>query len=132
MADTVVFQIDGGSDWYKEITLKNDDGTLLNLAGCQAHMQVRPTSQSQTVLLDLSTAENSLQIDATTATISWNIPATQTATFQPQAGMPLSPTLDPTTSTFGVFDLLVKFPGGQITSFLSGQVVLKLGVTHPF
>lgn len=132
MADQATFVIDQGSDWIKVITLENDDGSVINLTGCEAHLQVRAYPESPTTVLDLSTAAGTLSINGSTGQISWDVPATQTAALSPSPGTASGFPQDGTIAPFGYYDLLVKWPNGQIEPYLSGQIVLKLGITHPF
>lgn len=130
MSDTAYFVIDQSSDWNIQIVLQNDDGTTMNLVGCQGYLQVRSTPQSTTTLIDISTAAGTMTLDGAAGQINWNVPASQTAGFQPQPGVALSSSLNQNTYSFGYFDLLIKWPNGHVTPYLSGQISLKLGVTR--
>lgn len=132
MSDSACFVIDQGSDWNIQIVLQNDDKTPMNLTGCQAWLQVRPMPQSETLLIDLSTEAGTITLDGPSAQLNWCVPAAQTATFQPQPGLPLGLSLNQNTFAFGYFDLLIKWPGGQVMPYLCGQISLKLGVTRLF
>jgi hypothetical protein len=132
MSDALTYVIPQGADWNQQVVLLNDDGTLMNLTGCQVHMQVRAFPGSPVVLLDLSTAAGTIKLNGPASQINWDVPGSQTASFQPQPGI-APPSLGvPGTVPFGYYDLRVQFPNGQIVSYLSGQILLQLGITIPF
>lgn len=130
MSDTATFIIDQGSDWNQQIVLQNDDGTPMKLVGCQAYLQVRSMPQSTTTLIDLSTAAGTMTLNGAAGQINWNVPASQTAGFQPQPGIAFGMAPNQNIYPLGCFDLLIKWPNGQVTPYLSGQISLKLGVTR--
>lgn len=132
MSDSAIFILVQGADWNQQLILQNDDGSLMNLTGCQVHMQVRAFPGSPVVLLDLSTAAGSITLNGPAAQINWDVPGSQTATFQPQPGVTPLSQMNPGTTPFGYYDLRVEFPSGQIVSYLSGQILLQLGITVPF
>jgi hypothetical protein len=51
-----------GSDWYRTLGLKLDDGSYLNTAGYTARMQIRASKESPTVLLELTTGNGRIQV----------------------------------------------------------------------
>ncbi|MEX3933249.1 hypothetical protein AB4Y32_15850 [Paraburkholderia phymatum] len=132
MTDTATFIINQGDSWVQQLILQNDDGSLMNLTGCQVHMQVRAFVGSPVVLLDLSTASGSITLNGAAAQINWNVPGTQTATFQPQPGVTPLSQMNPGTAPWGYYDLRIQFPSGEIVTYLSGQILLQLGITIPF
>lgn len=131
--DLIDFRIDQGADWNIQMVLKNDDGTLLNLTGCQVHMQVRAFPQSPVVLIDLSTANGSMTLNGQTAQLNWFVPGATTLNYQPKPGLlipnPLSPLI---VAQFGSHDIFIEWPGGQLTKYAAGQIFLSLDVTRPF
>jgi hypothetical protein len=132
MSDKATFIITQGDSWVQQLVLQNDDGSLMNLTGCQVHMQVRAFPGSPVVLLDLSTALGSITLNGAAAQINWNVPGSQTATFQPSPGVSPLSQMNPGTAPWGYYDLRIEFPNGQILSVLSGQILLQLGITIPF
>lgn len=132
MSDTVNFVIDQGSDWNQQIVFQNDDGSLMNLTGCQIRMQARAFLGSPVVLLDLSTTAGTITLNGAAAQINWIVPSSQTINFQPAASNAIGSASNSQVVNFGYFDLLIKWPNGQITPYLSGQILLKLCVTQPF
>lgn len=48
MAMTAYLDIDQGSDFAVTIDLENDDGTMMNLTGCQVYSQFRKSYSSST------------------------------------------------------------------------------------
>jgi hypothetical protein len=132
VSDVADFIIQQGCDWTQQFNFQNDDGSVLVLTGCQVHMEVRAFAGSPVVLLSLSTATDTITLDGPAGQINWDIPAAQTADFQPSAGLPLGSLFQPGTVFFGYYDLLIEFPNGQIIPYLSGRILLKLGITIPF
>ena len=132
MADVATFIIVQGANWTQQLVLQNDDGSLMNLTGCQVHMQVRAFPSSPVVLLDLSTASGSITLNGPSAQINWDVPGSQTANFQPSPGVTPLSQMNPGTAPWGYYDLRIEFSGGQIISYLSGQILLQLGITIPF
>ena len=53
-----------GSDKHIVLTLKNDDGSVINLTGYTANMQVRPRINSKNILDELTTTNNRIDIEA--------------------------------------------------------------------
>jgi hypothetical protein len=132
MADIANYLIPVGADWSQQLDLQNDDGTPMNLTGCQVRRQTRAFPGSPVVLLDLSTADGSITLNGYPARINWKVPASQTITLQSQPGFPatqLQPL--PNTAFFGYYDILIEYPDGSIPPpILSGQDLLQLGITH--
>lgn len=130
MADVLFFVIPQGANWKKQEVLKNDDGTPLNLTGCQVRLQVRPFPGSPTVLLDLSTQAGTITVNPTAGQINWNVPASQTQAFTQTKGIPLPAAFGPNCVAFGSYDLLVEWLNGEVTRYLYGQIALSLGTTE--
>lgn len=51
-----------GARYQRSVTAKNSDGTVMNLTGYSARMQIRPTVASNTILLEASTANGRITI----------------------------------------------------------------------
>ncbi len=74
-----------GDKFEQSIAAKNSDGTAKDLTGYSARMQVRATPESSTVLLEASTANGRISINAPggivtitvgadiTAPLNWNV-----------------------------------------------------------
>lgn len=129
MADVLFFVIEQGADWPIQLALKNDDGSVLKLTGCQVRLQVRRNPAATTVLLDLSTQAGTITLNGPAGQINWDVPASQTATFTQGPGT-CPPEFGPNCVSFGTYDLLVEWPNGQVTRELCGQIALSLGTTQ--
>lgn len=133
MADRLDFQIDQGGDWNVQIVLCNDDQSLMNLTGCQAHLACRAFPSSPVALIDLSTMAGTMMLNGPLAQLNWTIPGAQTALYTPQPAAFLVNTLaQPGVAPFGVYDLFVQMAGGQIIKYIYGQITLALSQTPPF
>ncbi|MGF6963034.1 hypothetical protein OKW43_000039 [Paraburkholderia sp. WC7.3g] len=133
MADQLDFVIDQGADWPVQLVLKNDDGSLMKLAGCQARLTCRAFPASPIVLIDLSTVAGTMTLNGLDAQINWTVPGAQTALYTPQSGAFVPNALMPQgTVPFGVYDLFIKTAGGQLIKYLCGKILLSLGETSPF
>jgi hypothetical protein len=130
VSDVLFYVIQQGADWNEQVELCNDDLSVMNLEGCSADLQIFQSPQNPTVLLDLSTADETITLDGAAGQINWLVPASQTAEFAPSPGL-LAPIFgfDPMLRPFGFYNLRVKWPNGQIFRELSGQVALSLGST---
>lgn len=130
--DYLIFVISQGADWIQQITLENSNGSAVDLTGCAVHMQVRPYPGSDFVQVDLSTAASTITItNPTGGVISWDVPGSQTGLLTPTLNRPIGE-WPLGTSLLGYYDLRVKFPNGQIFTYLTGKVYMRLGVTIPF
>lgn len=70
------FLIEAGATFSRELVYTNEDGTLFDLTGFTAELQVRETVSSATALLTVTPS-----IDVETATIDWGFTAAQTSTL---------------------------------------------------
>lgn len=132
MADQLNYTVTTGSDWVAQLVFQNDDGTPMNFTGCQAHLMVRAFPQSTVVLFDLSTAAGTMTLTPYPAQLNWDVPASQTSTFTPNPGPNFPLSQSSTGAFFGYYDLMVKSPNGEIIQYLSGQILLQIGITQPF
>ncbi|HEX7906880.1 MAG TPA: hypothetical protein VF534_02140 [Paraburkholderia sp.] len=128
--DKLFYKILQGADWNEQLEFCNDDGSVIDLTGGSADLQIIQSPQNPIVLLALSTAAGSMVLNGHTGRLNWLVPAIQTALFLPSPGM-LSPLFgfDPMLRQFGFFNARVKWSNGQIFRQLSGQVALSLGST---
>jgi hypothetical protein len=74
-----------GDKFELNVQAKNQDGTVKDLTGYTARMQVRPTPESSTILLEASTANGRISINApggivmisvgadVTSPLTWNV-----------------------------------------------------------
>jgi hypothetical protein len=129
MADVLFFVIDQGANWPTQLVLQNDNGTPLNLTGCQVRLQIRPFPGSSTLLLDLSTQDGSITVKPLLGQINWDVPVSETETFTQTKGITVPPVFGSNCVAFGSYDLLVEWPNGQVTRYLCGQVALSPATT---
>jgi hypothetical protein len=133
MPDTADFLLYQGSDWSQQIVLQNDDGSIFDLTGCQAHLKVKAFPQSPVILLDISSAAGTITITPAAGQLNWLVPASQTINFQASTAYPLIGTPPQGSAFFGYYDLLIEYPDGEIPPpYLSGRIFMQLGITPPF
>lgn len=133
MSDRIDFQIDQGADWNIQLVLQNDDGSLLNLSGCQAHLKCCAFPASPIALIDLSTTAGTMTLNGVAAQLNWIVPGAQTALYTPQpAAFLVNALAQPGVTPFGVYDLFVRMSGGQLVKYVYGQITLALSQTPPF
>ena len=77
--------IEIGARWYSPVVLKNKDGSVYDLTGAEARMQIRDADGE--LLVELSTANGRLQIDVATGRIERDIGATVTAAINADKGL---------------------------------------------
>lgn len=110
---SVNLTITQGSDFTYSFELSAEDGTIQDLTGYTAHMQIRPTSDSPVIILDLTTANNLLKIQ-TGGIVTMSIPAATTAAF---------------TFDSAVYDLEVTSPSSVVTRVTGGSISLIWNIT---
>ena len=76
MAFTVNLYVEAGATLSRTITYTNEDGTLFDLTGYSAQLQVRLTAPAPTAILTKTPT-----IDVAKAEISWTFTAAETATL---------------------------------------------------
>jgi hypothetical protein len=76
MAFTVNLYVEAGATFSREITYTNPDGTVFDLTGYTAELQVRATATSATAMITKVP-----DIDIETGKISWTFSATETSTL---------------------------------------------------
>jgi len=114
-AFNVTLEIDQGSTFSKSFTWKTGDPALpVNLTGCTAKMQFRPTASSSTVILELTTENSMITLGAALGTVVLTISDELTSTLP--------------TST-AVHDLKIYFSDGTSRRLLQGVVLVKQAVT---
>jgi len=91
------------------------DGTLVNLTGYTARMQIRQTAASATTTLALTTENGRIALGGSAGTITLSISATDTAAIA--AGR-------------YVYDLELVSAGGIVTRLLQGVVTVSANVTR--
>lgn len=76
LAGTYNIIADQGTTFTRNITYLDNAGLPVNLTGYTAKMQVRPATDSSTVLVELSTANGRITLGGALGTIVLNAPAT--------------------------------------------------------
>jgi len=102
-----------GACWNKVIILKDNLGVPLDLTGCEAKMQIRPSVTDSTVLLELSTANGRITIVGTEGKLFLAVGHIYTALLSDDA----------------VYDLDIMI-GTCVYTILRGQILLILQVTR--
>lgn len=114
-AGTHNLTVDQGTDWTRTFTLRNKaDGSLVNLSGYTARMQVRRDYDSTTTLVELTTANGRIVLGGAAGTITLSLSATVTA------GIARS----------GVWDIELVSAGGVVSRPLRGAFILEREVTR--
>jgi hypothetical protein len=76
MAFTVNLYVEAGATFSRQITYTNPDGSVFDLTGYTAALQVRLTPSSATAVLTKAPS-----INTTTGVISWTFTASETSTL---------------------------------------------------
>ncbi|MER5649592.1 hypothetical protein [Streptosporangium sp. NPDC002524] len=101
---------------YEDPLCISDEGGPVDLTGYSAHMQIRPTPDSATLLHDMSTTNGGILIDGPASMVTLFIDAAVTATFTWQRG---------------VYDLELTEPSAKIRRLFKGTVLVDPQVTRP-
>lgn len=113
-AGTYNIVADQGATFSRTLTWKTDAGTLVNLSGYTARMQVRATVDAPTTVLSLTTENGGITLGGALGTIALSVSATSTAALTP--------------GTF-VYDLeLVS--GSTVTRLVQGTFTVRPEVTR--
>lgn len=107
--------IEQGATFSLVFTWRDSAGSLVNVTGYSARMQVRKSPSSPTVLLDLSTTGGGITLGGTNGTITLSASAATTAALSPSPA---------------VYDLEMVSPGGVVTRLLAGKVNILPEVTR--
>ena len=103
-----------GSTFTRTFTIQQPDGTVYNLAGFSARLQIRRDVDSTTTIFTASTATGNITMSALFGEITVDITATQTATL----------TRD------GVYDLEIFNSQGVVYKVVKGRFTLAKEVTR--
>jgi hypothetical protein len=107
--------IEQGATLSLPIVWKDSAGTIINITGYTARMQVRQSVNSSTILLTATTENGKLVIDGSAGKVTISLSATDTAAI---------------TWLTGVYDLELVSSGGVVTRLLEGSVVVSREVTR--
>lgn len=109
------FELEQGTSLVKSVVWKDSAGVAVNLTGYSARMQVRESIDSDTVLLELSTANGTISLTESQGKV--------TLVFSPED-----------TSgedwTRGKYDLELTSSSGFVTRLLKGKITLSKEVTR--
>jgi len=135
--------IQTGTDWQRVVTYRNPDGTLFNLTGYEARMQVRPAVLSETTILSLTSdpaagitmggALGTITLDIANADLTEGDPGLDLSACTHQDW--LLEAFDDGTATRGygplaVWDLELITPAGKVDRIVQGQVCFDREVTR--
>lgn len=109
------FTIEQGATLDKTFVWKDSTGTIINLSGYTARMQIRPTVASSTILLELTTLNNRIIITAGEGKIQLLVSAADTGAITWQRAK---------------YDLELVSSTGVVTRLLSGSVEVSREVTR--
>jgi hypothetical protein len=105
-----------GSTFLKTLTWKTGEPAApVDLTGCSARMQVRQPLDSSVVLLELTTGNGRIALGGAAGTVELSMTAADTAAL---------------TWPYGVYDLEIVHPGGDVRRLLAGKVKVVLEVTR--
>ena len=115
MAGEYDLEILQGETYSKQFIWKDSAGANGNLTGYTARMQVRQSKASDTVLLELTTANGRIALGGSAGTIDLSLNATTTAAI---------------TWKRGVYDLELVASNGVVKRLLEGEVTVSKEVTR--
>lgn len=110
--DLTIYQ---GETFRQSFTWNADTGTPVDLTGASARMQARKTASSDTVLLDLTTANNGITLGGAAGTIALLASSVATAALAWE---------------YAVYDLFVTLASGDEVIFACGCVTVTKRVTR--
>lgn len=114
LAGTYNIKIDQGATFYRRITLTEPDGTLYDLTGYTARMQIRRELSDDDVVIELTTDNGMILLGGEDGTIDLMMSAEDTSDI----------TRD------GVYDLEIVDDGDNVYRVLKGSVRVNLEVTR--
>lgn len=106
-------KIEKGATFTLPLTWKNENGSLVNLTGYTARMDIRSAAGAVTAIAQL-TSSSGITLGGTAGTIVVTLSAATTAAI---------------TDTSGVYDLELVSAGGVVTRLLEGSVEFVEEVT---
>lgn len=107
--------IEQGTDFSHIVGLTNSDGSVFNLTGYDARMQIRSTVSTATILYELTVSNGRIELSALAGQLRLNIPSAVTAAM---------------TWRSGVYDLEIVSGAGIVTRIMQGNATLSLEVTR--
>lgn len=114
LAGNYNFTIEQGAHFERIVTIKNPDGTLYNLTGFSARMQIRTEIDSEEYLIELTTGNGKIALGGASGTITLVLLASETEILQ----------------TDGVYDIEIIDGANRVYRVLKGKIRLELEVTR--
>lgn len=114
-----------GSTFTLNLTIKNANGSLKDLSGCTARMQIRPSYASNTVTETLQSSNGEITINTATSVMSLLLGPSRTANIP----VDRNGSGKPPRSTY-VYDLEMVDGSGVNTKVLYGDVIVYGEVTR--
>lgn len=114
IAGTYNLNIDQGATFERTITVKNPDGSLFDLSGYTARMQIREEIDSPDFQVELTTENGGITLGGSDGTIVLYISNAVTATFDDE----------------GVYDIELIAPSTKVYRVLKGKVRVDYEVTR--
>lgn len=117
-------ELNQGDTFSLNLTVKNPSGSLKNLTGYTARMQLRPSYSSNTVTESLTTSNGEISINTTSSVVALTLSATRTAAIKVDmdAGMP--------PRTRYVYDLELVDSSSVVSKLMYGEVIVYGEVTR--
>ena len=103
-----------GATKVVSIVYKDPEGVPINLTGCTARMQIRPSISSDDVYVDLTTENGKITINGSAGLITLFFSAEDTSALV----------------TKGVYDLELVFPDEKVHRVIQGTVTVSKEVTR--
>jgi hypothetical protein len=107
--------IEQGAKFERNILVKNNNGTVKDLTGYSARMQIRPTFASDTVLLEATTTNGLISINSPGGVVTISLTADVTTTLD---------------WSVAVYDLEIYSSVTEVIRILEGSASLSLEVTR--
>lgn len=114
-AGKLTIEIEQGTTFNPVLTWKDSNGTVIDITGYTARMQIRESITSDTLIDELTTENGGITLGGVLGTITLLISAADTEAY---------------TFTTGVYDLEMISPAGTVTRLLEGTIKLDLEVTR--
>ena len=109
------FTIEQGITLSKIFLWKDSAGAVINLTGYTGRMQVRPSVSSETIYLDMTTANGQIIITANTGSIQLLLSATTTNAIEWSKAK---------------YDLEIVSGAGVVTRLVYGNIDVSKGITR--
>lgn len=107
--------IEQGATYKHTLVWQDGNGLAIDMTGCTAKMQVRPSVASPDILIELSTTNGRISIIPLDGRISLYVSDEDTAVLTPAKA---------------VYDLEIYLPNGEVIRLIEGKVTIKAEVTR--